>query len=1179
MDVAKKLYGLLVGINEYPNPKHRLDGCVNDIEEFQKVLEKRCDKKQISELSLKTLKNEEATRQQVIDTFREQLTQAKKGDIALFYYSGHGAQEHAPKEFWKFEPDKLNETLVCYDSRTEGGWDLADKELAKLISEVATHKAQVVMILDCCHSGSGTRVIEMEGTKVRKIETDTRVRPLESYLFTPAELGQLSRSSKGISTEETSGWNNLPEGQHLLFAACQDNELAKEYNAEGKSWGSFSYFLRKTLEESTRPLSYQELYRRTLARITSSISEQRPQLEASTLVDVNEEFLGSAVAPKTSFLCYFDTDWTLDAGAVHGISAPVGGDTTLLSLFDKDATPETLRDLSKALAKAKVSEVHPDKSKLELEGDLDKAKQYQAVIVSLPLPPILVGLGGEAEGIALARDALGKAGPGGSASLYLKESEKPEYRLIAKKESYVIAGSAEDRALVKEIEGVLAESAGKAVQQLEHIARWVRLRDLQNPSRLDISNIKTIIHYEAKDYVDVGTTFRYRQNNKKWEEPTFKLELKNESDTTIFCSVLVLAESFSISAGIFPGGQVRLEAGQSAWGQVRGSTSIPASVPDTYFKDGITERKDIFKLIISTEAFDARLLEQVALEAPTRGAMRDAPVITNTLERLMARLQTREIGDEGGGSYREWATKSVTTITVRPKESKKVASDKAVELQQGIVLEPHPVLNANARLSTLNQLSRDLTDKTYGNRLVPDILRQDPEFSQPLQFTTARGQDPGLSVLELEVENYEAVTPQQPLRLTLEMPLEKGEFILPIAFDGEHYLPLGYSKVAEGGTRGGKSTSTDGTRAAGFTTSTRNLNAKTQIILERLPNPSLETVEGTPNARSLFGAVKILFQKLKSDLLGTKFDYPILAAVTVPDDAQVSFDKCYETDTQKVKAKVKDAKRILLYVHGIVGDTLGLVVSAQLGKVKQADAETPLKNHYDLILAFDYESIKTKIEDNAGLLKKRLEEVGLGEGHGKTLHVVAHSMGGLVSRWFTEREGGNKIVERLVMLGTPNAGSPWPSVEDWATTMLTVGLNGLSSAHWTTATLAKLGGILGAALEHVDVALDQMKAKSDFLEELSKSEDPGIPYSIIAGNTSLLEAENLLQKLKLKGFEALTQFLFHESNDMAVGVTSVNSVEMKRSPKPITGEAVASDHTSYFKIEESLKKLITALAE
>ncbi len=110
-----------------------------------------------------------------------------------------------------------------------------------------------------------------------------------------------------------------------------------------------------------------------------------------------------------------------------------------------------------------------------------------------------------------------------------------------------------------------------------------------------------------------------------------------------------------------------------------------------------------------------------------------------------------------------------------------------------------------------------------------------------------------------------------------------------------------------------------------------------------------------------------------------------------------------------------------------------MVPSVQLAKL--ADAR-PLASLYDLVLTFDYENLNTTIEENGRLLKERLEAAGLGSGHGKTLDIAAHSMGGLVSRWFIEREGGNQVVRRLVMLGTPNGGSPWPKVVDWATVAL-----------------------------------------------------------------------------------------------------------------------------------------------
>jgi hypothetical protein len=58
----------------------------------------------------------------------------------------------------------MHQTLVCSDSRVDGVTDLTDKELSALISRVAARGAHVTVVLDCCHSGGGTR------------ETDLRVR-------------------------------------------------------------------------------------------------------------------------------------------------------------------------------------------------------------------------------------------------------------------------------------------------------------------------------------------------------------------------------------------------------------------------------------------------------------------------------------------------------------------------------------------------------------------------------------------------------------------------------------------------------------------------------------------------------------------------------------------------------------------------------------------------------------------------------------------------------------------------------------------------------------------------------------------------------------------------------------------------------------------------------------------
>src|SRR5262245_53167101 len=156
--MAGKLYALLVGIDRYEGPVQALQGCVNDIHRLKEYLrpEPAAPPTADDRVQLRVLLNEQATRQAVIDGFRQHLAQAGPGDVAFFAFSGHGSQEAAPPEFWEVEPDRKNETTLCFDSRSSAR-DLADKELNLLLGEVAARGPHVAVLLDCCHSGSGTR--------------------------------------------------------------------------------------------------------------------------------------------------------------------------------------------------------------------------------------------------------------------------------------------------------------------------------------------------------------------------------------------------------------------------------------------------------------------------------------------------------------------------------------------------------------------------------------------------------------------------------------------------------------------------------------------------------------------------------------------------------------------------------------------------------------------------------------------------------------------------------------------------------------------------------------------------------------------------------------------------------------------------------------------------------------
>ena len=556
---------------------------------------------------------------------------------------------------------------------------------------------------------------------------------------------------------------------------------------------------------------------------------------------------------------------------------------------------------------------------------------------------------------------------------------------------------------------------------------------------------------------------------------------------------------------------------------------------------GVISTHDLLKLVVSTNEFDATLMDQDELpitvaQSRSAGTSKSATQM-NTLNRLLNRVTTRSlrIRPEEEEDYVDWTTQSIGLTMVRPQNAVDVAGEgRDVPLGHGVTVQGHPTLKAKARLTTTGESGRSL-----GNLLLPSVLRSDTTLSQPFEFSSSRNGEPGLSVLELfDVENYEAVTPEQPLLMQAGMPLAEDEHVLPIAYDGEFFLPLGVVQRGEAGVF---------------------------IRLDRLPAP---TVAG--GVRDLKGSIHILFQKIVGERLGTDYVYPVLAAASLAEDGSL----VTETDLDAVRDRVRAAERILLVTHGIIGDTHGMATTALRHLAPEGT----------LVLSFDYENINTTIEETARALKQRLAEVGLTTNHGRALTIIAHSMGGLVSRWFIEHEGGNEIVDHLVMCGTPNAGSPWPTVQAWATTALGVGLNSLSAVAWP---VKVLGGLL-SAVEAVDVTLDQMQANSEILKTLAKSQDPGIRYTILAGNTSLVAAAlqppasggqsafaRLLARLSSQNFlhSATALAFFGEPNDIAVSVKSIRTVSSERLPQPELQE-VACDHLTYFSAEAGVSALV-----
>ena len=466
--MSNKVHALLVGINDYVPPVRPLTGCVNDVDRWHAWLKAEVGPR----LAVEVLKNGEATRANVLRCFRSHLGRAEAGDVVLFQYCGHGAQSASAPAFREFYPDGRDEGLVLFDSRAEGGHDLADKELALLIGELAAKDVHVAFVLDSCHSGSGTRSVDaFAGLESRLTLGAAGERELESYL----DGAYTRRLAKGQSLRTA-------PGRHMLLAACNRTQEAKESRVTHS--GIFSTTMMEVLESSGGAISYADLFTRCRALVRKRAVDQDPQFEPIGHFDAWSGFLGGAGGQRAlRHSVFFDGKaWKIDAGAIHGL-----GDETDraigVELYDEV-------DPSRSVGSAHTVEVGAQQSVLEL--DLATAPspdtRFRAAITSLPAPPLLVYCSADAALRQQWQQTLDGAGAPLAASgvLLTDQSDGVRHELAQRKGRLALIQRDSGKLLrdvaatVRDKPDDLATPVLSLLQPLRTIAQWERLLALRN---------------------------------------------------------------------------------------------------------------------------------------------------------------------------------------------------------------------------------------------------------------------------------------------------------------------------------------------------------------------------------------------------------------------------------------------------------------------------------------------------------------------------------------------------------------------------------------------------------------------------------------------------------------------------------------------------------------------------
>lgn len=1113
------IYALLIGINGYPSKPLR--GCINDVNAVEEYLHKMYDDSPSTTLHIRRLTDhdEMPTRQNIVNAF-DFYAPATGNDICLLYYSGHGSFSKAPREFWT-ETDGFLESLVCIDSRVQGGRDLVDKELGILIARALAGKPEVtfVAITDCCHSGTITRAINEHEIIERTLEPDYMPQQLEDFLG----FGDNIDGSPAYLLE------TLPNGQqkvsvrqsrHIHLAAAQDNQTAKELQIEGRQRGAFTFSLLRSLYARQGLLSYEELLKQVKLQVQYIVRNQDPLVNAHGGLgtrDLRQYFLTRTDSQsKPLFIVHWkqNTGWCIDAGAIHGVTA---GDEVrvegmpLLRIKAQSASDYSILEENAALS--------------------DNQQIYHASIKMQPNQKARVAFAQDIEPAVkqLINDAFISDAPAfvelttATTSRFIIKSEKLLARLT-------LPGN--DAPLFNPVMITDGPAATAFLGNVNTVSKWLNLQELAN-AQTTITNehysatlfrSREAAGYEDDDFEPVADTgepadFHYRWQNGKWVQPALKLQLVNTSGQDLWFNCLYMGFDYAINASLLK--QVRLPAGSSTWLTIidKGmeKTVIKLNVEKKYLERGYHQIIEYLKLFVSTNNIDLGHFEQEGIE--------------------LADLRTRggEITAKGAGAEEEdatikaddWATATIGLRITRSADVNTINPGKQTKTGD-LVIEPHEHLQATFAITSSAEAAR-----SADAALAPNKAHRNGSM-EAFDLLPLTRSGTGTDVLELfGASNTKDVTPAKPLILTLpNTPIGETESVVAIGYDPETglYFPVGY-------------------------------NDRNRIIINTLPpeTPS----DAAITQRSFLGSIKIYFQKILGKV-GFKYDYPRLAIVQVSNNAEVS----YTHDEKKVKEAVNKAKTILLFIHGIIGDTEGMVKCI---KHRIENGQRTFEQGTDLVLAFDYENLNTPIEQNAALLKQRLKAVGLGEGHHKDLTIVAHSMGGLVSRWFIEKLGGSKVVRKLIMLGTPNNGTPWVDVRDLLESMLTFGINGAAFLQpWLF--VINLAGKLAKGAQ---VAFKQMDSDTGIYKALNDTTDPGISYGIVAGNTQEMVADfdtkasaiaQLLTRLRKRGgYMALDALLFKKPNDIAVTVTSINTIAGSAGWKQIPATIeVPCDHLNYF---------------
>lgn len=311
---AQTKRALLIGVGKYPTENGWTSlSSKNDIAIIKSALLERG----FVEENISTITDEKATNQGIIQGIKDNLTaKVNPGDIVYLHYSGHGQQK---KDLDGDEIDGYDECLVPYDSPKkfqkgvyEGQRLVTDDDLSvslTAIREKLGKQGQLMVVLDACHSGTGTRGIGPARGAAEVMADPDYIKSRHG------SFQQVENSS--LKSNKANAANLSPM---IAYFGSAQNQLNYEMTTEsGERYGSLSYALAKTFVKTTPNTTYRGLFDKIRNEMSIIAPNQTPQSEGDLDIRIANGQLLSKPIYYVATKVISETELVIKAGEIHGM--------------------------------------------------------------------------------------------------------------------------------------------------------------------------------------------------------------------------------------------------------------------------------------------------------------------------------------------------------------------------------------------------------------------------------------------------------------------------------------------------------------------------------------------------------------------------------------------------------------------------------------------------------------------------------------------------------------------------------------------------------------------------------------------------------------------------------------------------------------------------------------------